>query len=104
MVFINHLLNRDRSQRAEKLLQEFIDRHWSEDLVELYGRLEMEDVTRQLKAAEFWLQSHPQDSVLLLTLARLSPAATNCGARPAATSKRASVWHRQLPPIVNWVC
>ncbi len=71
MVFINHLLNRDRSQRAEKLLQEFIDRHWSEDLVELYGRLEIEDVARQLKAAEFWLQSHPQDSVLLLTLARL---------------------------------
>ncbi|MEJ1296153.1 MAG: heme biosynthesis protein HemY [Candidatus Sedimenticola sp. (ex Thyasira tokunagai)] len=70
-VFVNYLINRGSNDRVEGLLQEFIDRHWSDDLVELYGRVEIEDSARQLNVAEFWLQSHPQDPVLLLTLGRL---------------------------------
>lgn len=70
-VFVNYLINRGENDRVEGLLRDFIERHWSEDLVELYGRIEIEDTARQLNAAESWLQFHPRDGQLLLTLGYL---------------------------------
>ncbi len=53
------------------MLRDFIERRWSEDLVELYGRVEAEDSAHQLNVAELWLDSRPQNPILLLTLGRL---------------------------------
>lgn len=57
---------------AESLVRKAIRRQYTPALVELYGRLRGADSGKQLQEAEQWLKEHPQDSVLLRTLARLS--------------------------------
>jgi HemY protein len=56
---------------AEALLQQALKRSYDDRLVRLYGLLRGRDPARQLQAAEGWLQQHPKDAGLLLTLGRL---------------------------------
>jgi HemY protein len=49
-----------------------LNRQWNSELVELYGQIELNDPSHQLAVAEGWLKQHPEDAVLLLTLARLA--------------------------------
>jgi HemY protein len=51
-----------------------LKKSWHEDLVVAFGRVETKDPERQLKRAEKWLKTHPEDSALLLTTARLCMA------------------------------
>ena len=46
-------------------------REWSPLLIETYGTLGGEDVEARLRRAESWLDGHPNDAVLLLTLGRM---------------------------------
>jgi HemY protein len=52
-------------------IEEALERDWEPELAILYGRCRTLDLHRQLVTAEGWLRQHPEDSGLLLTLARL---------------------------------
>ena len=69
--YVNHLINREEHEQVERILRETLGRQWSDDLVELYGRIPFDDSARQLSSAERWLKSQPRNAVLLLTLGRL---------------------------------
>lgn len=69
--YVNHLMNRDEHNQVEHILRDSINRHWSDDLVELYGRVPADESARQLSVAEGWLKDRPRNAPLLLTLGRL---------------------------------
>lgn len=46
-------------------------REWSPRLIETYGSLAGDDVEARLRRAEGWLDAHPNDASLLLTLGRM---------------------------------
>lgn len=46
-------------------------REWSPRLIETYGTLAGDDVEARLRRAEGWLDAHPNDATLLLTLGRM---------------------------------
>lgn len=56
--------------RAETRLRRFLSREWSEELVELYGKLNG-DPEAQLVTGEAWLREHSESAALLQTLGRL---------------------------------
>ena len=58
--------------RVEPLIANALSRQWVSELVVLYGQIELNDPSHQLAVAEGWLKQHPEDAVLLLTLARLA--------------------------------
>ncbi|GAA3581939.1 MULTISPECIES: heme biosynthesis protein HemY [Marinobacter] len=58
--------------QAETLLRKVLRNHWSDELINLYGRLQGDKPDEQLLAAERWLQDRPNNAELLLALGRLS--------------------------------
>lgn len=58
--------------QAETLLRKVLRNHWSDELINLYGRLEGQKPDEQLLVAERWLQDRPNNAELLLALGRLS--------------------------------
>ncbi len=58
--------------RVEPLIAAALGRNWHNELVTLYGRIELNDPSHQLAVAEGWLKQRPEDAVLLRTLARLA--------------------------------
>ncbi|HHH39493.1 MAG TPA: heme biosynthesis protein HemY [Sedimenticola sp.] len=71
LLYAGYLQEQGADGQAEKLLLEALGHHWSAELVALYGRVQGSDGARQLSRAEAWLERHPRDPVLLLTLGRL---------------------------------
>jgi len=57
---------------AEELLSKALNREYDGRLARLYGLLRGRDSAKQLRNAEGWLEQHPNDAGLLLTLGRLS--------------------------------
>lgn len=72
LCYANHLLERGEIGQVEALLRNAINRSWSDNLVELYSRLETDASAQQLAAAEQWLKQFPTNPMLLLALGRLS--------------------------------
>jgi HemY protein len=70
--YARYMMALDAGPKVEPLIVSSIQREWSSELVALYGQIELDDSTQQLALAENWLQQHPEDPALLLTLARLS--------------------------------
>jgi HemY protein len=60
-----------RGDEAERELRSALKKDWNADLVLAYGEVEGADRGKQLKQAETWLKSYPDDAALLLTTARL---------------------------------
>jgi len=60
-----------RGVEAERELRVALKREWNSTLVQCYGEIRGADSEKQLKHAETWLKSHPDDAVLLTTAARL---------------------------------
>lgn len=58
--------------QAETLLRKVLRNHWSDELVNLYGRIKGAKPDEQLLVAERWLQDRPNNAELLLALGRLS--------------------------------
>jgi HemY protein len=56
---------------AEEALRRALETRWDAELVRRYGELETADPAQQLKRAEAWLASHPEDPALLLAVGRL---------------------------------
>jgi HemY protein len=58
-------------QEAHRIIEEGLARQWDPSLLAIYSDCLGTDVRQQLERAEMWLQQHPRDAVLLLTLGRL---------------------------------
>ncbi|MFT4817741.1 MAG: HemY protein [Marinobacter psychrophilus] len=58
--------------QAETLLRKVLRNHWSDELINLYGRLESQAPDEQLLLAEQWLKDRPNNAELMLALGRLS--------------------------------
>ena len=56
---------------AHRIIEEGLERQWDASLLAIYSDCLGTDVRKQLERAEMWLQKHPRDAVLLLTLGRL---------------------------------
>lgn len=52
-------------------LESALRREWSPLLIETYGSLPGDDIEARLRRAEGWLDAHPNDATLLLTLGRM---------------------------------
>ncbi len=55
---------------AEKEIRRTLKNDWNEDLVEMFGELELPNASRQLAQLETWLRSRPEDPTLLLAAGR----------------------------------
>lgn len=58
--------------QAETLIRKILQDNWSDELVNLYGRIKGQDIGEQLLVAEQWLKDRPNNPELLLALGRLS--------------------------------
>jgi HemY protein len=56
---------------AHRIIEDSLVEEWSGELAALYGECPGENTVRQIERAERWLEAHPQDPSLLLTLGRL---------------------------------
>ena len=56
---------------AAELVEDFLDHQWDSTLAEAYGQCVGGDVVARIAHAEEWLNNHPNDASLLLTLGRL---------------------------------
>jgi HemY protein len=67
------LSDQGADQTAREVLEGALQHEWSSELAGLYGQLVLDDEGQiaQLQLAERWLQQHPRDHALLLTLGRL---------------------------------
>lgn len=57
--------------RAHRIIEQAVEESWDSELVGLYAECEGGDTVKRIERAEGWLESHPRDAVLLLTLGRL---------------------------------
>ena len=69
--YFSALIRIGKHEQAEKELAAALKKEWRGPLVRLFGLVEGPDASKQLKRAEGWLTSHPEDPDLLLTAARL---------------------------------
>jgi HemY protein len=69
--YFSALIRNGKHEQAEKELAAALKKEWRGPLVRLFGLVEGADASKQLKRAEGWLASHPEDPDLLLTAARL---------------------------------
>jgi HemY protein len=60
------------SAQAEEILRKQLGKQWRAEWVSLFGQAAASDGVKQLQIAEKWLKDHPQDSHLLLALARIA--------------------------------
>ena len=58
--------------QTETLLRKVLRNHWSDELINLYGRVKGQKPDEQLLLAEQWLKDRPNNPELLLALGRLS--------------------------------
>jgi HemY protein len=70
--YVTRLHQRRRDEEAEQLLRSSLKKHWSDELVTLYGLLDVVEPPAALTHAEHWLKEHELNPALLLTLGRLS--------------------------------
>lgn len=66
------LITQGAGEQAETMLQEAIQKNWSDALAYLYGLAAGADPAKQLARAEAWLKDRENNDTLLLTLGRLS--------------------------------
>ncbi len=66
------LAERNQGDEAEAIVRSTLRKQWAPELVRLYGDIEGASLDRQLSVAQSWLESHPKDADLLLTLGKLA--------------------------------
>jgi HemY protein len=71
-VYLQELLRIGAHAQAEQVLREQLRVHWDRGFVYAYGDVAAPNAAGQLSVAEGWLEQHPDDGVLLLTLGKIS--------------------------------
>ena len=56
---------------VEQIIVKSVNKQWNANLVDYYGRMQMEDATGQLGTAESWLTDYGSSDILLLALGRI---------------------------------
>lgn len=74
-VYVLGLEQQHEAKQAQTLIEDFLAKNWSDQLVYYFGKMVQGDSLPQLAKAEKWLKNRPDNPWLLLTLGRL--AATN---------------------------
>lgn len=69
--FVDRLIAADKHTAAEKVLREYLNKQWDEQLAAQYSRVELDDPNKQLNYAESWIGAHGRSPALLLTLGQL---------------------------------
>ncbi len=72
VAYAQHLSFLGDMDQAEALIRKALGQNWNDSLVELYGKVSGNNAQEQLKAAEKWALSRPDNAQLLITLGRLS--------------------------------
>jgi HemY protein len=57
--------------KAHRIIEDALEAGWDSELVGLYAECEGGDTVKRIERAEAWLERHPDDAALLLTLGRL---------------------------------
>lgn len=57
--------------KAHRIIEDALEAEWDSELVALYAECEGGDAVKRIERAEAWLERHPGDAALLLTLGRL---------------------------------
>lgn len=70
--YAEHLASLGQQAQAETLLRKVLRNHWSDMLIDLYGKVCGNSPEEQLLTAENWLKERPNNETLLLALGRLS--------------------------------
>lgn len=73
--YLRGLLAQGENQTAMELIEQFMRKSWSDELVYLYGQIAGGDLLKRLATAEKWLKDKQQDPWLLLTLGKLATEA-----------------------------
>jgi len=68
---IKALIAEGKMDEAEVAIRKALKYEWTEELILLYAKLEVADVTVLLRRAEAWLKQRPEDPALLLAAGRL---------------------------------
>jgi len=71
-VYVQELLRQGQLEHAEHVLRDQLRHAWNPRFVYTYGDVAAQDAAAQLSVAESWLDQHPDDPVLLLTLGKIS--------------------------------
>lgn len=71
-VYISAVISKGETKEAEQLLRTSLNKHWDENLIALYGQLQLEDSNQLLAQCEGWQSKHPNSPNLVLALARLN--------------------------------
>lgn len=66
-----HFVRLGGCRQAHAIVREALEREWDAALVLVYGECRADDALERLSQAERWLERHPRDAALLLTLGRL---------------------------------
>ncbi|MCW8884698.1 MAG: heme biosynthesis protein HemY, partial [Motiliproteus sp.] len=66
------LIDNDAPEKAEAFLRDNLKHNWDDSLIKRYGQIAGNNPAKQLKFAESWLDEHPDNATLHLTLGRLS--------------------------------
>ncbi len=70
--YVSGLIRQNESESASSLIEDFLQKQWSDGLVYLYGTAVQGGSLPQLAKAEKWLVKHGNNPWLLLTLGRLA--------------------------------
>jgi HemY protein len=71
-LYAKTLLTIDKTEAAENLIADTLEKNWHAELVLLYGSIISENSKKQLLTAEKWLEQHAMDAELLFILGQLS--------------------------------
>ena len=72
--YVNGLIIQEKTDLAVELLERFLAKQWSDELITLYGQIEHGDMLKHLAKAESWLTSRQDNATLLLAAGRLAKA------------------------------
>lgn len=72
--YVAGLIKQGEQEQALTLIEQFLHKDWSDELVYQYGRISHGDLLKRLAIAEKWLKDKKDNPWLLLTLGRLAKA------------------------------
>ena len=78
-LYARQLIAQGAMDECEALISTALERDWSDELARLYGLTRTSNPAAQLESAETWLQTHPDNPDLLLTLGRLARQSNHDG-------------------------
>ena len=73
--YVRALIRTGQSDKAEGVLRKALKQRWDDELVALYGELELDDPKSALNQLEQWLETHQRSPQLLAAAGRLSARA-----------------------------